>query len=124
MRRLWCLGLCLALFAAGCSLPLTQEFADPNQPIVVKAGEEFVITLDSNATTGYRWELSNQPDEKVVSLVNHEYQGSGLPVPGSGGQEHWTFHAVGPGQTEIGLIYRRENQPGNFPPTTFSVTVE
>ncbi len=114
--------VCLLLLATGCSL-LTKEFTDPNQPIVVAPGEEFVITLDSNATTGYRWELSQPLDEKVVTLVGHEYQGSGLPVSGAGGQEHWRFKAAGPGTTEINLIYRRENQPGNFPPTTFQVTV-
>lgn len=123
MRQGARLSLCLLLLATGCSL-LTKEFTDPNEPIVVAPGEDFVITLDSNATTGYRWELSQPPDEKVVTLVSHEYQGSGLPVSGAGGQEHWTFRAAGRGTTEINLIYRRENQPGNFPPTTFQVTVQ
>ncbi len=102
--------LCLALIATSCSLLLTREFTDANQPIKVKRGEEFIITLDSNATTGYRWELAQPLDEQIVALLNHEYAASGLPVAGAGGTEHWTFKAVGTGATQIALIYKRENQ--------------
>ena len=84
---------------------------------MVNVGDEFVITLDSNATTGYRFELAQPLDEHIVTLVNHEYQGSGLPIAGAGGQEHWTFKAIGAGATQIALIYKRANQPGTFSPT-------
>jgi len=104
------LVLCLLLLAAGCALPLTREFTDPNQPIVVRRGEEFVITLDSNATTGNRWELAQPLDEKIVTLLDQEYVTSGPPIPGAGGQEHWTFKAVGPGTTQLALAYKRANQ--------------
>ncbi|MCA1554685.1 MAG: protease inhibitor I42 family protein [Chloroflexi bacterium] len=124
MRHARWLVLLIAVLSAGCGLLLTREFDDPSQPIDVQRGDEFLIHLKSNATTGYRWELAKPVDETIITLVNHEYRGSVLPIAGAGGEEQWTFRAVGAGTTQIDWIYRREHQPGNVAPTTFNVSVQ
>src|SRR5437763_8691249 len=41
---------------------------DPTTPIVAPTGRSFVIVLDANPSTGYRWELAAPLDEGVVTL--------------------------------------------------------
>ena len=73
----------------------------------VTAGQQFNITLASNVTTGYHWELAEPLDEAMVQLVGSEYKAPETRRVGAGGQEVWTFRAVGQGQTSINLKYVR-----------------
>jgi len=74
----------------------------------VKVGQEFNITLESNPSTGYGWQLAKQLNETILVLIGFEYKssGSGLIV-GAGGTEIWTFKAVKSGTAEISLKYVR-----------------
>lgn len=73
----------------------------------VRVGQEFSLTVDSNRTTGYQWQLGRPLDETILKLVSSEYRAL-QPAPGlvgAGRQEVWTFKAVGKGRTEISLKY-------------------
>lgn len=89
-------------------------------------GEEFKITLDSNATTGFQWSLAAPVNESVVKLVSNAYEAPQTRLAGAGGKEVWTFRAVGRGQTEIRMKYSRSWEKGTPPArgAVFSVTVE
>lgn len=89
----------------------------------VVVGREFSSTLASNATTGYHWELAEPLDEAIVKLVGSQYQAPNTNLVGAGGQEVWTFRAVGPGQTTINLKYVRPWEKGAPPAETASYTV-
>ena len=79
---------------------------------IVNVGETFTITLESNPTTGYQWQLAKPLDEKILKLVSSKYE---MEEPknletgyvGVGGHEYWTFKAVGKGTTLIELMYVR-----------------
>jgi inhibitor of cysteine peptidase len=86
--------------------------------IEVEAGEEFSIALASNRTTGYRWQLVTPLDEQIVKPVGSEYVAPAASRPGAGGEEVWTFRAVGPGKTEIALQYVRPWETGVAPAET------
>lgn len=105
-----------------------RKETDPSEDIEVAAGEAFTIVLASNATTGYQWQLSRPLDESVVTLVGSEYEGPGglAPAPGAGGQEVWTFQAVGPGTAAIDLGYVRPWEEITSPvdSRTFTVVVK
>lgn len=75
--------------------------------INARAGENFTITLESNPTTGYSWQLAKPLDEKIVKLVGSEYVPSKTDLVGAGGEENWTFLAVKKGTTRISLKYVR-----------------
>ena len=80
-----------------------KTYTDSAETIEVKVGDEFVIALDSNATTGYAWQMAEGLDEDVVELVGSEYimdEGSEEMV-GAGGVEEWTFRATGKGSTTL-----------------------
>jgi inhibitor of cysteine peptidase len=75
--------------------------------IAVRAGARFTVTLDANATTGFRWRLAQPLDVRVVRLVGSEYRGPDISLTGAGGAEVWTFEAVAPGRTTIAFAYVR-----------------
>ena len=92
-------------------------------PIAALKGNQFTITLPSNATTGYQWRLGNKPDAKVVKFVDSHYNAPSQPMPGKGGSETWTFKAVGKGTTSIVLEYARPWEKGIAPVKTQTFTV-
>jgi predicted secreted protein len=106
MRTARVLVALMASFAfAGCTTG-PSEFSDPADTINVKPGEEFVIVLESNASTGFRWTLSAPLDPTVLRLLITEYKpGGGGGVVGAGGYEHWHFGAEGRGTTLIPMSY-------------------
>jgi predicted secreted protein len=89
----------------------------------VAVGQEFSITLASNATTGYHWELAAPLDEAVVKLVASQYKTHETKMLGAGGQEIWTFTAVGRGQTVVQLKYVRPWEKDVPPVKTASYVV-
>lgn len=81
-----------------------------NGIIKVNLGEEFVIDLKSNPTTGYRWEPDF--DDKYIRLVKRDYQSdSEENVIGGGGKEIFVFSALESGETEIRFYYFRPWEP-------------
>ncbi|MBN2131081.1 MAG: protease inhibitor I42 family protein [Sedimentisphaerales bacterium] len=80
----------------------------PAETIEVTVGDEFTISLDSNATTGYSWELTS-PLPAWLELIGTEYilTPTDPPIPGGGGVEGWTFRANGAGTATITFEYRR-----------------
>ncbi|HET6420676.1 MAG TPA: protease inhibitor I42 family protein [Geobacteraceae bacterium] len=114
-----------------CSCTISQvntaeNFSDPAKPVKIPAGSEFTLTLESNRTTGYQWQLAKSPDEAVVQFVGNKYEVPDTKLIGAGGKEIWTFKAVGKGKTEIALKYVRPWEK-DVPPVkeaVFTVVVE
>ncbi len=89
-----------------------EVFRDPAETIRVQVWDRFVIALDSNASTGYSWRLVHHPEaDVVVPLSNHYDPGDGGAV-GAPGTEHWSFLAVGRGETVIEMEYVRSFEHG------------
>ena len=75
--------------------------------ILATAGENFVITLNSNMTTGYHWELAKPLDKNKIELVSSNYIAPSTKLIGAGGKEVWTFKALKTGKASIFLKYVR-----------------
>lgn len=117
----------LAVVFIGCGgAGSSGDFTDPANPIKVSAGQTFTITLDSNPSTGYKWDLAGALDEKIVQLVKSEYKPPAEQIPGRGGKETWTFKATGKGETRIALKYIRPWEKDVTPAAakTFIVVVQ
>ena len=95
------------------------------EQLEIAAGKTFTVTLDSNATTGFSWQLAGNSDDSVVELVNSEYQTSQATegLMGAGGQEVWTFKALNKGESTISMQYSRPWETGVEPAETFELTV-
>lgn len=100
----------------------SREYVNPAEPIETDAGREFTIKMASNPTTGYKWELSKPPDERVVRLATNVFMPPDTRRLGAGGHEAWTFRATGPGRTGIVFQYIRPWEKGK-PAGTNAFTV-
>ena len=113
------------LLVAWSSVPqsVAVDASNSGEEAEVATGGSVVITLDSNATTGYEWRLAEGLDEGILSLVGSEYIAPETTLVGAGGQEVWTFEAVGKGEATISLEYVRPWEEGVPAADTFNLTV-
>lgn len=116
-----------AFLIAGCSPatpPTPKEYTSSAQTIEAKVGEKFMITLESNPTTGYQWESSF--DQGFIKLVKSEYKADAKTqgLVGAGGKEQFVFQGLKAGDTQIKMAYKRawEQQAGKT--DTFTVRIK
>ncbi len=115
---------CVMVLVGGCGSD-EVEFTDPGTRFEVDPGDEFVVVLESNATTGFSWQLEVQPPDYIVRLVSSFYVEPDTDLVGAGGRQELTFEAVGEGTAEIQLWYVREfdDPPEPADRAQFEVTV-
>jgi inhibitor of cysteine peptidase len=92
---------------AGC-VGEVETYTDPGQTVTIGAGQQFVIALGSNPTTGYNWQESY--DQTMLELVEKTYkpgEEADNGVVGAGGVEYFRFKTLNKGETEITLVYQR-----------------
>lgn len=87
------------------------DLQDPDSPsevtIQMTVRKSFVVTLESNKTTGYEWQLAKPLDRNTLKFVSSKYVAGDSNLIGAGGKEEWTFMALKPGKTTISLKYVR-----------------
>ncbi len=123
-------GIC-GLFIAGlmiASLISAEEasYSDPAKTIDVEPCKDFAITLESNKTTGFGWDIASPIDENIIKFMSCEYVAAAAGLVGSGGREIWSFRAVCPGKANIAFKYFRPWEK-DVPPAknlTFNVAVK
>ena len=107
MRRLIIIALAV-LFLAGYRDSYGQNTAGPvSTTIEVNLGENVVIALDSNHTTGFSWQLAKPLDNNLLEFGETRYETGGTRLIGAGGKEVWTFKTFKKGKTELSLKYVR-----------------
>ena len=102
-----CLSLILAVVLATPAFAKDTQKSKQDSPRQVKAGKEFVITLNSNMTTGYQWQLAKAVDKGYLVLLGLKYVARQTKLVGAGGKEEWTFKAIKPGSTAVSFQYVR-----------------
>jgi len=102
-----------------------EAYTDPSRPIDVQKGQQFTIVLDSNRTTGYRWEPAFNTDSGILELVGSKYEVSDTQKIGAGGREIWFFNAKSTGAIKISFKYARpwESQVEPAKTTSFEIIV-
>lgn len=63
---------------------------DDDGQVMLGVGETLVLSLGSNPTTGYRWEIA-EIDEAVLKLTHYEYQARPPPPPRFWGTRYLVF---------------------------------
>ncbi len=84
-----------------------EVVTDDDAPVVAERAASFFIELDANPTTGYQWQVSQEPDPVVARVVSIDYvpDETDEDVVGSGGIVRIEVEAVGVGTTTLGLEY-------------------
>jgi len=94
--------------------------------VTVVLGRIFTVTLESNPSTGYRWEWVDHQDSIVEQIGQAQFkprETGDPPLVGAGGWESFDFKAVNQGQMTLKLVYRRPWEEGVEPLKTFSLQV-
>lgn len=98
---------------------------DNGSQVELNQGQVLEVTLASNPTTGYSWEVS-EVDEAVLSQMGEaEFRESpkeGEQMVGVGGTETFRF-ASATGETTLTLVYHRPWEKDVEPLETFTVQV-
>ncbi|MFC1902551.1 protease inhibitor I42 family protein [Chloroflexota bacterium] len=102
-----------------------ETYTDPGQAISIGVGEEFIIALGSNPTTGYSWQASH--DETMVKLLSSDCEmgeAAKEGAVGAGGTELFQFKALKAGKTEITLVYKRPWEKDTIDQKVFRVNIK
>jgi len=123
---LGCVAAAVLLSLLACASAPSQVSVDASyagKEVEVAAGGSLTVTLESNPTTGFEWELASNTDEAVLELVGSKYEAPEGAVPGAGGKEVWTFKALKKGNSTISMEYSRSWEEGVETAETFVLTV-
>lgn len=91
--------------------------------IEVATGQKFTLTLDSNPSTGYAWQLATPVDETKVKFLRSVFNAPETDRAGAAGLELWIFEAVGTGETTISLKYVRSWEKDKPPAETANCSI-
>jgi predicted secreted protein len=84
-----------------------------NKTVEVASGDDIVVTLWSNKTTGFSWsESAAISDPSVLQQINHEYVAPQTGLMGASGNEVWTFKALKAGACEVSMDYSQPWEGG------------
>lgn len=77
------------------------EVRSSGELVEATSGDRIVVQIPENATTGYRWVVSELPDE--VELEGDEFLPPETARPGAGGERRVTLLARRPGEARVQL---------------------
>jgi len=106
--------------------PVEVNEEDDGGQVELKLGQILVVTLESNPTTGYRWEQAENQQSILKQIGEADFKPSETgepPLVGAGGWEIFRFRAASAGQMTLQLVYHRPWEEGVEPPKTFSLQV-
>jgi len=117
------ISLCLVACSSAPSL-VSVDASHSGQQVEVAAGGSVTVTLESNASTGFQWELVSISDEAVLEKVANTYEApEDTGMVGAPGKEIWTFSALKKGTSTISMEYSQPWLNGTKAAETFDLTV-
>jgi inhibitor of cysteine peptidase len=123
--RISVLCFSLALLMSGCAPSggeVAVDLSHNGSKVELKAGDILVVSLESNPTTGYIWQISESDPALFSQQGEVEFEPESNLV-GAGGIETFRFKALAAGEGALTLGYRRPWEEGVEPLEIFSITV-
>lgn len=103
------------------ALELTER--DHGRTVIVSAGEQVILRLEGNPTTGYLWELLRY-NQELLTLVGETGFVRDADRPGAGGRFVFRFAPRAVGETRLQLAYLRPWEKKVKPIRNFEVLVK
>ena len=97
--------------------------AENDKIIETTIGKGFTITLDSNPTTGYQWQIAKALDTGLIKLIDSQYIAPKTDLVGAPGHEEWHFKAQKSGKAIISFDYIRPWEKDELPVQTESFII-
>ena len=118
--------LVLALLTACTSQP-KQNLALEKQsacPVKMHSGQNLILTLPSNPTTGYRWAIQDSAGGVLRALGPEVYSNpEDAGVVGAAGISTWRFQAFAAGSGRLRLTSQQPWAPEVLPVQTFDCAI-
>ncbi|MES2819863.1 MAG: protease inhibitor I42 family protein [Pseudomonadota bacterium] len=93
-------------------------------PLYLNGGQTLILSLPSNPSTGYRWQLLDAAAPTLRSLGPEVYSAEETGLVGSGGRSTWRFQAADAGEARLLLHYLRPWETGVAPAETFDCLIQ
>lgn len=123
-RLLLPLGLSLLAACTSSSRQTLQLDSQAQCPLQIRTQQTLALTLPSNPTTGFRWQLVDAAPPLLRSLGPEVYSNpEDVGLVGSAGQSTWRFQAVTAGEGRLRLQYRRPWENDVAPAKTFDCPI-
>ncbi|MDC3960425.1 protease inhibitor I42 family protein [Polyangium jinanense] len=132
MRKLYSYSAILALVgmmpASAQAREIVLSNADNGKRVTVQSGDEVILRLESNASTGYSWHMVLSPTS-IMKLTQHRYVPGRCPggAVGCPGIEEFHFVPAVSASHELGewlrMLYLRPFDPGVAGATLWQVDV-
>ena len=101
---------------------VTLSNADHGRSIPVQTGDETVVRLPENPTTGYRWFVERI--DGPITLESDSYTASPPVAIGSGGMRELRFRATAPGAARLELKHWQEWEGDSSVTERFAVDID
>ncbi|HKD83790.1 MAG TPA: protease inhibitor I42 family protein [Terriglobales bacterium] len=107
------------------SSPTVVTVTDQNngKDIDLTSGEELVVKLASNRSTGYGWTVSGDPAPLKLEKMSYHKSTKSSQITGAPGVQIFQFSAATAGIATLNLVYRRSWEYNMPPAKTFSLRV-
>lgn len=118
------LFLSMTLAACGSVDEVSVGDADAGGRVDLQVGQILTVSLESNPTTGYIWQVAHYDNAILHQLGEAEFkQGGEEGLVGAGGIETVRFESVRAGETSLELEYVRPWEEGVAPEKIFAIQV-
>ena len=112
---------CVTLYA-GHPKMIAIDDSSNGREVVLHPGQVLKITLNENASTGFKWTVPVKPN--VLRESEGETTEAPKGPPGKAGVRHFYFEAVAKGSGELEMEYRRNWEDASSPARTFKLRVQ
>ena len=125
-NMLSCLALLTVALGSTTLKDIHVDARDNGSLVFLKPSQVLVVTLESNPSTGYQWEVSAMDTAVLQQMGKAEFLPSastGRQIVGAGGMERFRFKALKSAESSLKLVYRRPWEKEAEPAATFSIQV-
>ena len=122
-KQLMGVGVIVVLVAVVFMMLFVFKPGENGNAIKAGIGDNFTITMESNPTTGYSWQVAGELDSDLVQLVGSKFVPGETSRIGAPGKEEWVFKAIGEGKTTVSFNYVRPWEKDVIPARTDSFDI-
>lgn len=93
-------------------------------PVRLHSGQNLILSLPSNPSTGYRWAIQDSAGGVLKTLGPEVYRNpEDAGIVGAAGVSTWRFQAFNPGSGRLRLTYQQPWAPEVPPVETFDCAI-
>jgi len=102
---------------------LILEQPDSGSDIFLAQGDQLLVRLPSNPSTGFSWGIAGNAPSVLRQVGEPKYEAPAKAMPGAGGTQTFEFRVVGGGGAFLDFIYRRPSDKDTPPARRWGVFV-